>query len=154
MHDETDAFTEDQVTEINIDKANKRCEVTMADNSGSTQFNVDIGAVCAKESNVVIINGILSDPISKFENPFFTSNPCSSGTATMALTSNAEKTGSIDYTENFIISMVPNSAGGFTVEAGDTVGAGTDGNNHKRKIGTVCLNYPDEAFRTYYQLPA
>jgi len=146
----SDAYKEDQITEIDIDVANRKCKVTLADQSGTKEFKGDIGVMCAKADNIKIKNDWNNIPWKEvdFENPFFKSVECSSGFATTALT--ITELGDA-YKEDYLISMLPTSGkNSFVIQPEDTVGVPSpfgSSNEHKRKVGVVCLNYPEDAFK-------
>lgn len=146
-------YEEDQITGIDIDQSSRTCKVTLADQSGTNEFKGIIGALCAKSENVIIetAKGATLSQRLEFENPFFMSDPCPAGAPTTALTVTSLEDDA--YKEDFIMSMVPYSDSekgrGFVVQAEDTIDAWNPfdaDNEHRRRMGVVCLDYEDEKF--------
>jgi hypothetical protein len=131
--------TDNEITSIDIDETNRKCKVTFYDNEGSVEFKGTIGAVCAKSTNVDIYKDSAFKRI-EFENPFFVSQLCPSGIAVSGIST--VESGSAEFSNDHIISIIPNSENGFVIQADDE----GDNKKHSRKVGVVCLNNFDSSF--------
>lgn len=153
--DESDTkYEEDMFSEVDIDTSHRNCNWMLLDRSGGVEFKGTLGVLCANKSSVVIKNDWANTPwippesSIDFQSPFFKSEKCSAGIATTALTITDRDHD--EYKQDFLISMMPNSEeNSFVIQASDTEGDpcwGNSGNEHRRKVGTACLNYPEDAF--------
>ena len=159
MNTSSEDYEKNGITGINIVKNpatnNLRCSMTFV-NQAVDKVKGNIGVLCVNNTlSKAKINSGTQFISSSFENPFFEGQtPCTSGTATTALT--IADPSDEAYTEDFLVSMVPESApkgkmlpDNFVVEADDTtLGCPLGvGNEHSRKSGVACLNYPEDSFK-------
>lgn len=144
-----DGWGEDGILSIKFD--DKKCNIVMGDSIGGTEFNISFNTVCAKSDKVDRLPFDLDSepwPMEITEDPAkFNTPECSLGIATSPIT--ASKIDEGKYQEDLLTTIMPTHQTNISfIMAYDWEGAWPwgPGNEHKRKNGVVCLNYP-EAFK-------